>query len=237
MDYPGAEIWIYGTSKMERRYRARFNKKEPWTVRWLDDDLGADDVLYDIGANVGPVTLIAAVARKARVVAFEPGYANFARLCENISLNACGDRVIPVPLPLSHTNGLVRFAYRTVEPGESRHRMDASAAGLRRSAKEGESVQSMCSLRLDDAVRTFGLPLPSHIKLDVDGAELHVLEGATETLRLPNVRSVLIESDQSLWGDVSSLLAGAGFQLSGDMTEERRVANPIYALFVRASGR
>src|SRR2546427_12858582 len=37
---------------------------------------------------------------------FEPGYANFARLCENISLNRCGDRVVPVPLRLADANGL-----------------------------------------------------------------------------------------------------------------------------------
>jgi len=47
---------------------------------------------------------------------FEPGYANFARLCENISLNRCGDRVVPVPLRLADANGLVRLVYRSVEP-------------------------------------------------------------------------------------------------------------------------
>lgn len=234
LDYPGADIWIFGTTKMERRYRALFMKKEPWTVRWLDEYVQADDVLYDIGANVGPVTLIAAAARKALVVAFEPGYANFARLCENVALNDCSDRVVAVPLPLSNTNGIVRFVYKTVEAGESRHRMDAAPSGFAQASKDGKAAQAMCSVRLDDAVRTFGLPSPAHVKLDVDGAELQVLQGAVDTLRSATLRSILIESDQSVWNDVSAMLAQAGFELSADMTDERRVANPVYALFVRA---
>jgi len=40
----------------------------------------------------------------SRVVAFEPGYANFARLCDNIRLNGCQHAIVPVPLPARVTN-------------------------------------------------------------------------------------------------------------------------------------
>jgi FkbM family methyltransferase len=39
--------------------------------------------------------LIGALGRGARVVAFEPAFANYARLCENIQLNDCAGLVTP----------------------------------------------------------------------------------------------------------------------------------------------
>jgi FkbM family methyltransferase len=231
LDYRDADIWIRATSKMERRYRARSCQKEPWTVQWLEEHVQSGEVVYDIGANVGTFTLIAAIARGACVVAFEPGYANFARLCENISLNGCSNRIVPIPLPLSDTNGLVRFVYRDVEPGHSRHRMDSQPWWSDQRPIDHVD-QAMCAVRLDDARAQFTLPPPAHIKLDVDGAELRVLRGALDTLRLGTLRSVLIEVDRKLWTKVDPLLAGCGFELR---TEVSREQGPIYAVFVRAA--
>jgi FkbM family methyltransferase len=230
LDYPNAEIWIRVTSDMERRHRARSCKKEPWTVQWLEQHVQSGDVVYDIGANVGTFTLIAAIARGARVVAFEPGYANFARLCENIFLNGCSDRVVPVPLPLSDANGLVRFVYRSVEPGQSRHRMDVQPEKDGRRPADRHADQAMCAIRLDDARAHFTLPPPSHIKLDVDGAELRVLRGAIDTLRLGTLRSVLIEVDGRLWTTVEALLTASGFHLQRKIP---RKDAPTYAVFAR----
>src|SRR5690348_12226910 len=109
VDYPSAEIWIYVSSEIERKYRVRSCRKEPWTVQWLEREVTPGDVLYDVGANVGTFSLVAAVARGASVVAFEPGYANYARLCENLALNSCSDRVLTVPLALSDSNRDVQF--------------------------------------------------------------------------------------------------------------------------------
>ena len=87
------------------------------------------DVVYDIGANVGVFSLIAAanLGGDGTVVAFEPGFATFARLCENIRLNNFTRVIIPVPVPLSHQSGLQRFRCKSMEPGQSRHRFSAQA--------------------------------------------------------------------------------------------------------------
>jgi len=58
--------------------------------------------------------------------------------------------------------------------------------------------------------RTFGLPLPRCIKVDVDGAEASVLEGAAETLRTPGLTSVLVEVDDRNSDVVTRLLQTAG---------------------------
>jgi hypothetical protein len=75
LDYEPAEILVGVTSRAEILSRLRPVAKEPWTVRWLERNIRTDDVLYDIGANVGAYTLIAAALRRrgVRVVAVEPG--------------------------------------------------------------------------------------------------------------------------------------------------------------------
>ena len=103
------------------------------------------EVLYDIGANVGTFPWLRAVSRGASVVAFEPGYANFARLCENIQLNECGGAIVPVPLPLSDTTGLLSFKYRSLEPGQSRHALGEAPFVVAR--RRGGALCSRCARR------------------------------------------------------------------------------------------
>jgi FkbM family methyltransferase len=199
-------------------------------VQWLNQHVGAGDVVYDIGANVGAFSLIAAIARGAHVVSFEPGYANFARLCENIALNRCGDRVLAVPLPLSDANGPIRFLYKGgVEAGHSRHKCAGRWTFKRRGGVKSNE-QAMCGIRLDDARTLLSLPVPSHLKLDVDGSELAVLRGANETLNDNTLRTLLVEVEPALWPEVSDLLGQAGFNVAAYMP---RSEAPTYALFLR----
>ncbi len=53
------------------------------------------------------------------------------------------------------------------------------------------------SYRLDDFVRQFGLPVPNHLKIDVDGTEVQVLKGSKEILKNPEFRSILMEVNES----------------------------------------
>ena len=73
LDFPDCDIWIRAESPAEKNWRARSCAKEPWTVDWLRGNVRPDEVLYDIGANVGTFALVAAKHLRARVVAFEPG--------------------------------------------------------------------------------------------------------------------------------------------------------------------
>jgi FkbM family methyltransferase len=230
LDYPGTDIWLRATSMPERRWRARSCAKEPWTVRWIEDAVRKGEVLYDIGANVGTFSLIAAVGRKASVVAFEPGYANFARLCENILLNECSASIIPVPLPLSDTPGLLSFKYRSLEPGQSRHSLGDGPYVARGSSTY---VQPVCAMSLDRAVADFQLPAPHHLKIDVDGSELRVLRGGPSVLRGEQLRSILIESDAEAWDSLAAELTGAGFRLHARHDRPGKDDAPSYALWVR----
>jgi FkbM family methyltransferase len=233
LDFPECDIYIRASSPAERNWRARSCAKEPWTVEWLRHTVRPGDVLYDVGANVGTFSLVAAKHSQARVVAFEPGYANFARLCDNIQLNGCEHAIVPVPLPLADHTGLVGFRYRGVEPGQSRHKMKPDPWRFRGPAPAGRRYeQPMLATTLDAVIASFTLPQPNHLKIDVDGAEDRVLAGSTSTLRSPTLRTVLLEVDGVKWTAVSALLERTGFVLATRIDREKTDA-PEYGIFVR----
>ena len=215
LDYQPHDVHLLASSDMEREWRARSCAKEPWTVAWIEASLGGGAVLYDIGANVGAFALIAAkvCGEAGTVVAFEPGYASFAHLCDNIVLNRCQDVVIPLPLALGGTTGIGTFAYKSLEAGQSRHVFKEHAWTRGTASASNHYHQPGLSMALDAVIETFGLPRPNHIKLDVDGGELNVLRGASTTLASPELRSILIEIDDSLTDDVTAVLRTSGFVL------------------------
>lgn len=233
--YDGQDLYIYVSSETERRWRLNPGKKEPWTVTWLEHNVRPGDVVYDVGANVGVFSLIAAarLCGNGVVVSFEPGYANFSRLCENIHLNRFSATVIPVPLPLSECAGMQRFGYRSVEPGQSRHRFSAEPWRLGDTSRGGTKPwQPMLALSLDEAHRVFGLPAPNLIKLDVDGAEGLVLRGGHKVLQDERLRSVLVEVDPECEEAVLGSLTRAGFRL-GERFERKKRARVWYGIFSR----
>ena len=157
--YDRHPLFILVSTDAEREWRLDPGRKEPWTVAWLDDNVKPGDVVYDVGANFGVFSLIAAANLEGRgtVVAFEPGYANFSRLCENIRLNRFTSLIIPMPLPLSNRSELQCFRYRSMEPGQSRHKFVAKSWDpVRRQVKSSE--QPVLALALDQAVRDSGFP-------------------------------------------------------------------------------
>ena len=226
LDYPGAEIHLQLTSRAEF-HRLRSCAKEPFTVNWIEERLRAGEVLYDVGANVGAYTLVAAVAVPgARVVAFEPGPANYAALCANLDLNSVGDRVIALPLALGDRPRPAALSDQALVPGGSGAMGDGAHAG--------GSATGLVE-RLDDIVERFGLPAPDHLKLDVDGAELEVLAGAAGVLAAGHVKSLLVELDPERGEEVVARLEAAGYRLERRETGgDRPRGAPSYGLFVRS---
>jgi FkbM family methyltransferase len=224
LDYTKSPIYLRLTSRQEF-HRLKSCAKEPWTVHWIEGYVKPGDVLYDVGANIGAYTLVAALAvPEARVVAFEPGPANFAALCSNLELNAVSERVTPIPLALGD------------QPRSASLDADASVAGAspRLSADPAGGTRVLVD-RLDDVAERFDLPSPNHLKLDVDGAELEVLAGAERVLAGTHIRSLMVELDREREGVVIERLRASGFELAERHSgSDRSRSMPTYGLFVRA---
>jgi FkbM family methyltransferase len=232
LDYPNADIYLRVTTKAERN-RLRACSKEPFTIEWIHRCIGAGDVMYDIGANVGAYALVAAKrpGGGARVFAFEPSYANVAALCANVVINQVQELVTPMPFALSNREALTVFALRALEPGSARHTLgDAPSA-------EGPAQyrQPVFTYRLDDLIERYQLPWPQHIKLDVDGGELEVLEGASRALAAPSLRSMLVEVSTSLSEEITRLMAQFGLTLQSKVNVRNKQGEyrVWYGLFTR----
>jgi FkbM family methyltransferase len=219
LDYPAAVIHMSLTSR-EEFHRLSSCSKEPWTVRWIEERIQPGEVLYDIGANVGAYSLVAAVASGAHVIAFEPGPANFAALAANVQLNAVGDRVQPVPIALGDSPRSAPVAGDGAVPGRA----------LRVGDRGGQEIGAVLVDTLDDFVRRYGLQAPDHLKLDVDGDELAVLRGAQELLGSRRVRSLMVELGDE--DGIRAHLEAADYELVDRFTgETQQPASPAYGLF------
>jgi len=232
------EVQLQVSSETELS-RLQSVRKEPWTARWIEEFVRPGEVLYDIGANVGAYALLAALLtkRQARVYAFEPAFANYAALCRNIVLNDCADCITPLPLPLAQRSGWVQFNYRSLEAGKALHSMNEQRPGKPHDKAHSRPAyeQSMLALQLDELCERFEAPSPTHIKLDVDGAELAVLQGAARVLRSPGLKSVLVELADSVLGsveDISKCLEAHGLRWH-DRYAHPEAGRPQYGLFVR----
>jgi FkbM family methyltransferase len=224
LDYAGADIVVGVTSRTEILSRLRPCAKEPWTVAWLERTIRAGDVLYDVGANVGAYSLIAASLGRegVRIVAVEPAYASYAALADNVLLNGLEDVIVPLPVLLGERTGMDSMGVRSTEPGSAEHAI--GAAGL-----------PVLSVRLEDLVARFGLPAPTVMKIDVDGGEAAVLAGAPEMLAPTGLRSVLVEIEREGGDAVVDVLAKAGFALTERVDERagRPLARVWYGIFER----
>jgi FkbM family methyltransferase len=87
-------------SSSAKRVRSPFTK-EPITQAWIDS-FDENEVLFDIGANVGMYRVFAAVMRHARIYVFEPEALNYAELNKKIYLNNFHHSCLAYGLALSN---------------------------------------------------------------------------------------------------------------------------------------
>lgn len=195
--YEGETPVLYATPNTMTQWRVEsIFTKEPDTIEWIRG-FEPGQVFADIGANVGMYTIWAAKTRGVRTFAFEPESQNYALLCRNIVLNGLADTVVAYCLALSDEVSYSLLHLSEFGIGGSCHtfgeqidfRLEPRATGL---------AQGCVSSTLDTLVARGVMPVPDHIKIDVDGLEHKVLAGCRETLVNPRLKSVLIEINTKL---------------------------------------
>jgi FkbM family methyltransferase len=238
LDYPSSSIQLMVESEAElARLRSCF--KEPETVAWIEQFVQPGDVVFDIGANVGAYSLVVDRAKEGtcKVYAFEPSFSNFAQLNRNVALNGSQGRIVPVLVALSDVSGLVAFNYSSLSPGAALHVLGDSLGQLDTPFSPALS-QPVLSYRMDDFIEQFSLPAPNHIKLDVDGVELKVLQGARRALANPELRTLLVEVEPSRpdSSTIQSLLLANGFSLYGRYPHGPTGDGTTNVVYVREGG-
>ena len=137
----------------------------------LRRELFAGGTFFDIGANAGFFTIVAArlVGPGGRCVAFEPSPDNCASIREQIEANSL-DHCSLVPEAVSDFEGMVTFSFAA--PG--------SPMGHVGHGEPHERQIEVKATTLDAACARFGRP--DFIKMDIEGAETRALAAARNTL-------------------------------------------------------
>lgn len=146
------------------------------------DNIAEGDIVYDIGANVGTYTCFAAALTEDKeTVAFEPVKSNRDRLRDNLSLNNRDARI--EDLALSDTEDEVALSGdETQGAGNMAIQMNSDKANVH-----------TASSTIDILTADGNLPSPDIIKLDVEGHEMRVLEGAEQILETGLCRIIYCE--------------------------------------------
>lgn len=148
------------------------------------DPLTKGMAFVDIGANAGVFSLLAAqrVGIAGRVISFEPSSGIFNLLVNNIALNGFSN-VIPFQAAVAEDTGYMSF-----EPGPISHTGGAHLAktgSQRVFVLGGKELEKILKLSVSDR--------QVMIKIDVEGAEMFVLESISPLLKKQSVFRVIIE--------------------------------------------
>lgn len=157
--------------------------KEPGTLDWIMSELKPGQVFFDIGANIGTFTILAAgqVAPGGKVYAFEPHASNFARLIDNIIQNRIQDIVIPCSFALNNAEAYLPFNYKSLIAGTSKSHLAAASTTGR--TLQGYQIAELKNVASIDQLLAIGLlDPPHHVKIDVDGGEFPILQGMAKLL-------------------------------------------------------
>jgi FkbM family methyltransferase len=182
--------WRAARSAMEKARHGSFAPSDP--IGWLLRYAQKEDVLYDIGANIGIFTSLAsAVAPGIRVLSFEPEPNSFLQLCRMIRSNTVN--ATPYPFAISDRVTVDRFfVNRNFEAGLSQHQFGRTV-DYARNAFTPDFAFGAAAFPVDALVQEHGLPAPTIVKIDVDGLEPLVIAGMDKTIEAGTIHSLIVE--------------------------------------------
>jgi FkbM family methyltransferase len=157
------------------------------------------DVVFDIGAHVGFYSVLSSrlAGPAGRVVAFEPLPGNLRFLRRHLALNACAN-VMVLEVCVGERSGTARFD-------------DSHGTGVGHLSSGGAlDVQVRA---LDELIAAGELPVPDLIKMDVEGAEVRVLQGAEQVLRASRPTLIVSTHGEELDRTCRDRLAGFGYHV------------------------
>lgn len=176
-------------------------------LRDILSNVNADDVVWDVGSNVGLyVCLLASKAAEGRVIGFEPHPDHVARIRENVAINGF-ENVDVEQIALADASTTTELQIVSEEDHhEGKHTLQDDPE-----AQETIEVE----VERGDEIVADDVPAPNIVKIDVEGSELETLQGMKNILSQGSCRYLQCEVHMDRGVDVDAVLAllrAAGFE-------------------------
>ena len=189
------KLWIAGSST----HGCWLGSYESEKQKLFASVIKPGSIVYDIGANAGFYTLLASVlvGQTGHVYAFEPLPRNIHFLNSHLRLNRVSNATI-IEAAVADKSGPAYFD-------------ESSNSSMGHLAPQGKlRVETVA---IDKLVKENQLRLPNYLKIDVEGAEMSVLLGATGTLRDSRPGIFLATHGPAIHRECCSLLSSLGYTL------------------------
>jgi FkbM family methyltransferase len=143
---------------------------------------------FDVGANLGTFSCLIASLGPHVVHAFEPIPETFCPCKNNLRFNGLLERCRLNCLAVGRGSDLVTFHIQEDSPATNRMAIDGEKAG-----GEQTSTQVIAAIDLDGYCQSQKIEFVDFLKIDVEGMEPYVLQGASALLKTRKVAAILIE--------------------------------------------
>jgi FkbM family methyltransferase len=202
---PAAGLWLELNPRTGQSYLR--GEAEQAVQATLAERLRPGMIFYDLGANLGLFTLLAArlVTATGKVFSFEPDPTNRANLRRNIQRNGFTN-VTVVESGIWSSTGNRSFVTANADSP------DHGVGKFVEHATPDSSTLMPC-VSLDDFVQTASPP--DAIKCDIEGAEVEALRGAAKLLHSPSRPWIIMEMHSPALDQAArAMLGSCGYQLT-----------------------
>ncbi|WP_336024885.1 FkbM family methyltransferase [Halobellus salinisoli] len=186
------------------------------------DNLNSDDVYFDIGAGTGTIScIIGSHIDEGKIYAFEPLPANFEAIQRNFDQNSLNGDIFQCAL--SNTSGEMEFAVpdENIGAGYTNASLSTDKQSISHFWNDKKKKIKVQSEKGDDLIQKEEIPAPNIISIDVEGAEVDVIQGLRNTLSSKECRLVFVEVHKYLLSDfgtssedLEDKLRSLGFNIS-----------------------
>ena len=170
-------------------------------------------VFYDIGANIGYYSLLAAMENKdIRVVGFEPASGSLHYFNENVRINKFTNIVVE-PLALSEHEGRIMFyEVRNKKYSYLEHNLSGESNAGRMTGGKNFVPHEVETTTLDHYAIETGEKNIDLIKMDTEGTEHHILEKSQSVLE--NMKPVIICETlfNTIEAEIEAIMKNHGYQ-------------------------
>lgn len=201
---------------------------DPLLTEFVNNNLNTEEVFIDVGANAGYFTLLAArrVQGAGIVLSIEPNPIVAKQLRANVERSNLANVIIEEKVCSDSLQTTIQTLYLHDDSNSGRASLSKSnTAGI-------ENVQ-VASSTVDQLVQEHGLRHVTLVKIDVEGAELMVLRGMTDTMRhfrptiVIELEPHLLRGFSATAEDVVSLLSTFGYKVSSLGGHSNYLCRPI----------